>query len=330
MAKLSVIVPVYNVENYLRRCLDSILQQTYKDIEIIVVDDGSIDDSAQIIKQYVEENSNIIAIYSSNKGVSHARNLGIQHSNGEYIIFVDSDDYILPTFCEKMLQYTQYDLVICHYERKDYCPKTANQLGLESNILVNFPNFLILFESKLLNPPVCRLYSRDLISVFFDENLEYGEDLLFNIEYVKNCSRIKLLDDVLYYYEYNPNSITSTYQEKRVAEIKKVTYKCLDVVTEIFGKNINYHFIVEYYFVCQYVLLQQLIFSKQYSFKEKRRFVKDALAKFDAWLMTERKKVSFKSSTIKLFSMFLNMKNPLLLIIFVQMQIFFVNRKKRK
>ena len=98
--KISVIIPVYNVEKYLRECLDSIVNQTFKDIEIICVDDGSTDKSLEILREYEQKDKRIIVISQPNKGVSTARNIGMQQATGKYMMFVDSDDYITQNACE--------------------------------------------------------------------------------------------------------------------------------------------------------------------------------------------------------------------------------------
>ena len=97
MSKVSIIVPVYNVEKYLKRCIDSLINQTLKDIEIIVVDDGSTDNSGQIIKKYQEKNSNIKYCKKENGGLSDARNYGMKYAQSEYIAFLDSDDFVYKT-----------------------------------------------------------------------------------------------------------------------------------------------------------------------------------------------------------------------------------------
>ena len=102
MAEISVIVPIYNVQKYLRKCLNSLVKQTFKDIEIIAVNDGSTDDSEEILKEYVEKFDNFFYYNKENGGLSDARNFGLKHANGRYVAFVDSDDYVDRTMYEKM------------------------------------------------------------------------------------------------------------------------------------------------------------------------------------------------------------------------------------
>ena len=116
MAKISLIVPVYNTSKYLRKCLDSLITQTYKDIEIIVINDGSIDNSEEIIKLYRDKRLKYIS--KKNEGIGKTRNLGIENATGNYIAFVDSDDYLDKNFCKKMIKKADEDncdIVICNY-----------------------------------------------------------------------------------------------------------------------------------------------------------------------------------------------------------------------
>ena len=116
---VSVIVPVYNIEQYIGKCLDSIIGQTLKEIEIIVVDDGSTDDSSRIIDRYARTDSRIVAIHKTNGGVVSARNCGIAQATGLYILFVDGDDHLAPDACERLLrkaQATSADMVIMRFD----------------------------------------------------------------------------------------------------------------------------------------------------------------------------------------------------------------------
>ena len=116
---ISVIIPVYNIERYIGKCLDSIVGQTLKEIEIIVVDDGSTDDSSRIIDRYARTDSRIVAIHKTNGGVVSARNCGIAQATGLYILFVDGDDHLAPDACERLLrkaQATSADMVIMRFD----------------------------------------------------------------------------------------------------------------------------------------------------------------------------------------------------------------------
>lgn len=120
MPKLSIIVPVYNAENYLDRCVNSIMNQTFKDFELILVDDGSTDASGKMCDDYADQNFNIKVIHQYNKGIGPARNTGILNSNGEYIGFVDNDDFISPIMYENLIRValnTNSDIVSCNHQK---------------------------------------------------------------------------------------------------------------------------------------------------------------------------------------------------------------------
>ena len=117
---ISVIVPVYNVEKYLPQCLNSIINQTYKNIEVVLVDDGSTDDSGNICEEYKKNDERIIVVHQKNSGLSAARNVGIEISTGEYITFIDSDDYISPDYIENLysaLEQYSADIAICDLKK---------------------------------------------------------------------------------------------------------------------------------------------------------------------------------------------------------------------
>lgn len=141
--KISVIIPVYNVENYLEKCIDSIIMQTYKNLEIILVNDGSTDTSPEICEHYKIRDERITIIHQKNKGLSGARNTGIEHASGEFLLFVDSDDYILPNMIETLytrLKMDKTEMAICSFEYVDengnkVCEQLSRQCEMKNEIL---------------------------------------------------------------------------------------------------------------------------------------------------------------------------------------------------
>lgn len=201
---ISIIVPVYNSEKTLERCIKSLLQQTYSDIEILLVIDGPTDSSEAIGKAYEKKDSRVKVIMKKNEGVSPARNTGLEHAKGEYIQFVDSDDYIAPNMCEMLLQIvdnSDVQMVLCGFHHlflnKDIIkvPKTGTYN------LKEFPEeFLQLYEAGFLNMPWNKLYRREFVKEKFDVTLSLGEDLLFNLAYMKQIENIVVINEPLYYY----------------------------------------------------------------------------------------------------------------------------------
>lgn len=213
---ISVIVPVYNVEKYLKRCVDSIVNQTYKNLEIILVDDGSKDKSGAICDEYEKIDNRVKAIHKQNGGVCSARNMALQEAKGEWIAFIDSDDWIELNYFEELYNCAielNSDIVICGYNRVTENKKESiNNSG--KIIELNSREFLI----KLLNPQTgygfchMKLYKRDSIKdIIFNTSLKVGEDALFNEMVAQNVKRVCLVEKNLYNYRINPNSVVRKY-----------------------------------------------------------------------------------------------------------------------
>lgn len=201
---VSIIVPVYNVEKYIRRCLNSIINQTYKNLEIILIDDGSTDNSGDICDQYAKDDRRIIVQHNTNRGVSFTRNCGINLSHGEYLLFIDSDDYIDLDYIENLLipmQEDNYDLIICNIKHV-YTNKIINN-DLQVEMLTNnyYNDFYLL--DILRATPVNKLFKSNIIKLFdlkFFENLSYSEDRIFNYNYGNHVKKYKYVNKAMYYY----------------------------------------------------------------------------------------------------------------------------------
>ena len=215
MPLISVVVPVYNAGKTIERCVDSISSQSFSDLEIILVNDGSTDDSGRICDALAACDNRIQVFHKENCGVSAARNSGIKLATGEYLLFVDSDDYIPLDFCSKLIEAKKN-------WGQDTFVWTALQVVSENNTITeqkfhyeNEPFSLLtrkdvlkLSMKYLLNSPVNKIYSLKLIHehhLFMDENICIGEDLLFNLHYLNQAGECKVvvLNDLSYYYVRN-------------------------------------------------------------------------------------------------------------------------------
>ncbi|MEG0878933.1 MAG: glycosyltransferase family A protein, partial [Oscillospiraceae bacterium] len=220
-------MPVYNVEKYLGWCINSILKQTYRDIELILVDDGSTDNSLQICQNYERLDTRVKVISVKNNGVSNARNIGVKSATGEYIQFVDSDDLISPEMTETLLKSTQKynkNLVICSMLQvslqKDNTPK-LNKLGLykkDAELVLSYDAWWehlleFVWNTSAIEGPCNKLYLKSIIvdnNICFSEEFSLGEDFLFNLDYLKYCNGAVFIDKPLYYYmDWVENSLTS-------------------------------------------------------------------------------------------------------------------------
>lgn len=203
MYKFSIIIPVYNVEKYLSKCLDSVIGQTYKNIEIICINDGSTDNSLEILKTYAQKDKRIKIINQTNQGVSIARNNGIDNATGDYILFVDSDDWIELNTCEILnaeLGNKFQDLIIFNHSvvtKKTIRP--TKYLG----------------GNKFALWAAC--YKTDIIknnNIKFPENIKISEDHFFKYNFLYYARKIKYIDKYLYFYNLtNENSATKDYKK---------------------------------------------------------------------------------------------------------------------
>ena len=237
---ISVIVPVYNSEKSLERCIESILNQSEKDLELLLINDGSTDKSALICQKYEERDKRVHVIQKENEGVSATRNTGILYAKGEYIQFVDSDDFIEQDMCQRLLQAVHEqntDFALCGFHHifqgRDIVkvPKTTEILDKKCFC----EEFLGLYEQGFLNMPWNKLYRRDLISDYFEADLSLGEDLLFNLSYLENVEKISLVSEPLYHYiqERNVKTLSSKKREDKL-EIAE----CICKSTEYFYHDV--------------------------------------------------------------------------------------------
>lgn len=216
MPEVSVIVPVYNVETYLRNCIDSILAQTFDDFELILVDDGSPDGCPAICDEYARIDSRVKVIHKSNGGLSSARNTGMSVAMGEYILFCDSDDYVSPLWCEKMIDVARkYPTSFISCELIKTAPES--HITFEE-VVDNHPVALSYFElyKRGLSGYVCNKIYRSYIlrenGIVFDEKCFYAEDVAFNVSYCRCCNECVVITDCLYAYVQNPESIMHKYR----------------------------------------------------------------------------------------------------------------------
>lgn len=240
---ISIIIPIYNVEKYLEKCLDSILNQTYKNLEIILIDDGSTDNSPNICNSYCEKDKRIKIIHKNNEGVSSARNKGIELSKGKYIVFIDSDDYVSNEHIEVL-----YDCIISN--NVDLVISNLIDISEDGIILNNEEK-----ESFLMNKDQClkellsednfyhlccgNIYRKDLLEkIRFNCKYRIAEDLDFLYRYIKQINSAYFLSKNTYYYLKREGSATnSIYSEKWNDELKI----CNFIISEMVELENNFH-----------------------------------------------------------------------------------------
>lgn len=214
MVKFSVIVPVYKVEKYIGRCIESILGQSCDDFELILVNDGSLDDSGRICDEYGLKDSRIRVIHKENGGVSSARNAGLDVAKGQYIVFIDSDDEAMPDYLECMDGYPA-DLVVAGVRNVDEIGKQHGALEYPQALLsdLTVEDIEKMCENKALNFIYSKCYKASLIQeahLRFDEAMHLAEDTLFVAEYLCRCSSVQYVAALPYlYYKYDSTTLSS-------------------------------------------------------------------------------------------------------------------------
>lgn len=225
---VSVIIPCYQAENYIRRCLNSVLSQSYTDLEIIVVDDGSTDSSAEIVKEIAGKDSRVKYLYQTNAGVSAARNKGIDNASGELVTFVDSDDTI-----NSEMYRTLVDLMIRYNADVSHCSYCRNTDGEIKNIGgTNEEHYYqgeeiaySLLEATLIGPSCCnKLFKKNIIeNIRFYTRFKIGEDSLFDFQAFQNAKTAVFIDSCFYtYYSSETSACVNTEMVKKTEDLYQV------------------------------------------------------------------------------------------------------------
>lgn len=227
MIKVSVIMPTYNSEKTIKKSIESVLNQTYRNLEIIIINDGSTDSTEKIIKEYSKIDSRIIYIYQENGGVSSARNTGLNRTTGEYIAFIDADDLYDENMVEILVNYAKdydSDIVSCSYIKIHGTAKIPEKTFLNEGFynkskLINFVYPKIIMDENLMNTIplniVTKIFKRNIIDMYkirFNTQLSYGEDLLFCKEFLLYANSFYYLPKkILYKYVNTSSSATNTF-----------------------------------------------------------------------------------------------------------------------
>lgn len=231
---VSIIVPVYKVEKYLNRCVGSILSQTYKNLEVILVDDGSPDNSGVICDEYAQKDGRIKVIHKQNGGLSSARNAGLEIATGKYVSFVDSDDWLDCKFIETLIDVmvkTESDMSACSFCRTkgDF----AKRNKFEQNPKIVKDKYFAIFDENSYAGYACnKLFKREIIEKYnlrFDEKIFNGEDFPFALEYVHNSQKTSYINQDLYFYFFREMSIMNSIRlSERFISIIYAREKALD------------------------------------------------------------------------------------------------------
>lgn len=223
---VSVIIPVYNTEKYLSSCIDSVLQQTYVSLEIILVDDGSTDSSASICDVYTQKHDNIKVIHIQNSGPATAKNEGLKLAQGNYIALTDSDDKMEPLMLHKMVMagYEHHaDIICCNYKQIDENGNISHLNSTYKQYVLDHEEGLVHFFSKDKIYSQCwtKLYKRQMLIDYHIENdpgLRTDEDFIFNIRAFVKAQTTVIIDEPLYVYTHRQNSLAHAYYKKNISQ----------------------------------------------------------------------------------------------------------------
>lgn len=290
MPKVSVVVPVYNVEKYLSKCLDSLINQSFRDIEIICVDDGSPDKSGEIAEEYAKKDSRIVVVHKENAGLGYARNTGMEHAEGEYVTFVDSDDWLTENYISNLVNAAEKyeaDTVIGGYSRYSggkITPMpniTADKVFRDDEVV---PEVLGKMAgplgdgSDVISMGVCRvMFSMEIIRKFnitFPSEREFiSEDMIFDIRYYTRAKAVCGSADTGYMYLVNPGSLTQKYNPDRynkgrvLYEEKKRLFK----ENENYDENVRFRIEESFLRYSRYAIKSEVKFSKQNGSKQTKK-----------------------------------------------------------
>ncbi len=227
MPAISVIIPVYNVEEYLNRCVNSILAQTFTDFELILVDDGSADCSLIICEEYAEKDNRIKVLHQENHGASVARNFGVKHASGKYIIFVDSDDWVAPEYLERLYKAcieSQADISVIHFEggatEENAVPVYSDEVLVQNN------REAINCYGKICGPnfrsPVAKMVKREIVAKYpFPEDRIWSEDTACVYKWYWEANKVVEIFGTMYFYFSPPNSVSnSVFDERYLGELE--------------------------------------------------------------------------------------------------------------
>lgn len=289
MIDVSIIVPVYNAEAYMERCIQSLLKQTLQNIEIILVDDGSTDRSCCLCDEYARRDERVLVIHQKNRGASSARNTGIRNAKGKYIGFVDADDFVESDMYKKMYEQavvSKAEIVFCNlYTNNDKMKAYIRDGIYEGDKLTEeiYPRLISVIDEKrygkvLRGAVWCRIFEREFLlknDIFFNENLIYNEDGLFCIQSTLKCQRYLYLgQEYLYHHMQVEGSITKRYinnlwimQKVMIDELKKCTKDyCYDFSEQIAKKTFD---------IAVYSIENEIKKNNKNSFRAKLKQIKD-------------------------------------------------------
>lgn len=265
---VSVIVPIYNSQEYLDECIQSIIYQSYKELEIILIDDGSTDNSRQICERYSAEDSRVVYVRKKNGGVSSSRNLGLEIAQGEYIVFVDADDYLEKGIIQHVVNVMEHDsseLVVwnateVHGDKLKCCKPISKQPGnkeeIYASVISNYHDKF--YMGDYIRAVWGKMFRSDVIrnnNIKFDEQLYIGEDAVFLMQYISHISKVNNLNDYGYYYRIISSSAVRRYKH----DLLQQSIIQLDAYKSLIGDDIDSPLLEACMYVFEWNTLNSLV-----------------------------------------------------------------------
>lgn len=243
--KISIIIPAYNAEITIRKCIESVLNQTYQDFELIIINDGSEDSTGSICDEYNSKDNRIRVIHQKNQGVSSARNIGINRANGEYTAFVDSDDWIETDYIENLLSASSnYDFVFTNMISREgghVINENKNVIIINDTLKTLIRDFNILTTTG----PCCKLFKTNILienNIYFPADISFGEDAIFFLKYIRFIHSAYFVADSGYHYCYTENSLSNRILDQEKLLISSAIYHnlCKSLCRETNCKETNH------------------------------------------------------------------------------------------
>lgn len=347
---ISIIVPVYNVEKYIEKCINSLINQTYSNIEIILVDDGSTDSSGKICDTYLNKEKRIKVIHKKNEGLGLTRNVGIDNANGKYLVFVDSDDFVHEELIENLyitLKENNADTCYCgffeYYSDDKILEKKAfydNKLFQNKEIIdkiflemiATLPNGKI--DSRVSMSVWHGMYSKKIISdnkIYFPSEREYiSEDIIFHMEYLQKARKVFFISKSLYYYRQNNiSSLTHKYNKDEFYKHKKVIDKVYNNLLTFLKKD-TFECRCDRYILgrLRACLTKATIYNHEHKEFNLYEHVKVLVNDADVRKIIDRYKYKENPFKQKIFNFFIKYKVYILVILFININYKMKNVKK--
>lgn len=337
---ISVIVPFYNAKEYLKECIESVLKQTYDNWELILINDGSTDNSIEICEEFAKENKNIYLYSKKNTGVSETRNIGIEKASGDWITFLDADDKIKENFLEesvKLIESQNCDIIIGEVNttkgnnfliNKSIIYEDFEKETIIKELLTGYNKKNFSYNPRMLGFVPGKVYKREIIKdIKFPSGIRFREDMIFNLQAFERANKIIITPNLIYIYVINLKSTTFKYFENYTSEIERFEKNVENIIC-----NIKIDLKQEFY-ICMinmymnwlklYVMHEKTSFSKKMQIKEIKKSFKEILWKN----VFQNVKYSNLTRQYKILYILYNFKSERLIYLITKFNIY-INKKK--